>query len=493
MTIVTAALSAVVLVVLIWVGVRLGALRRRQDNVPGTVGQTLERKHLEMVKDVNEGLNALGDRLGERLSESAERLRGAVSQDLKQTRDAMLVLQLSQTEELSSNREAMTERLLNLSSGLQGKHDELRAELLTRVMERLGEQGRASHETIQNTLHGIGQQIGAAIEGLSRTTDTRLEQISGKVNERLEEGFKKTNDTFVSVMARLATIDEAQRKIDGLTSNVVSLQELLGDKRSRGAFGELQLEALVRNLLPPSAYAFQHTLSGGTRVDCVLMLPEPTGMVAVDAKFPLENYHRMFDWELAEADRLAAGRQFKADMRGHVDDICERYIVAGETSDGAVMFVPAEAVFAEIHAHHPETVDYAMQRRVWIVSPTTMMAVLNTARAVLKDVETRRQVHIIKDELAKLGKEFGRFDQRMHKLAEHIRQAHQDAQDVRITSEKISRRFSQIERVELEQSASLAQLERALLDQAAPDQTPPDQVRVDQAEQEAPLPRSEAG
>ena len=185
----------------------------------------------------------------------------------------MLVLQLSQTEELSSNREAMTERLLNLSSGLQGKHDELRAELLTRVMERLGEQGRASHETIQNTLHGIGQQIGAAIEGLSRTTDTRLEQISGKVNERLEEGFKKTNDTFVSVMARLATIDEAQRKIDGLTSNVVSLQELLGDKRSRGAFGELQLEALVRNLLPPSAYAFQHTLSGGTRVDCVLMLP----------------------------------------------------------------------------------------------------------------------------------------------------------------------------------------------------------------------------
>ena len=180
-------------------------------------------------------------------------------------------------------------------------------------------------------------------------------------------------------------------------------------------------------------------------------------------------------------------------MRGHVDDICERYIVAGETSDGAVMFVPAEAVFAEIHAHHPETVDYAMQRRVWIVSPTTMMAVLNTARAVLKDVETRRQVHIIKDELAKLGKEFGRFDQRMHKLAEHIRQAHQDAQDVRITSEKISRRFSQIERVELEQSASLAQLARALLDQAAPDQTPPDQVRVDQAEQEAPLPRSEAG
>jgi DNA recombination protein RmuC len=203
----------------------------------------------------------------------------------------------------------------------------------------------------------------------------------------------------------------------------------------------------------------------------------------VDAKFPLENYQRMFDWDVAEADRASAFRQFKADLRRHVDDICERYIIAGETSDGAVMFVPAEAVFAEIHAHHPETVDYAMQRRVWIVSPTTMMAVLNTARAVLKDVETRRQVHIIKDELAKLGKEFGRFDQRMRKLAEHIRQAHEDAVDVRITSDKISRRFSQIERVELEQPASLAQLERGLLDQ------PP----LDQPDQDAPLPRSEAG
>ena len=223
------------------------------------------------------------------------------------------------------------------------------------------------------------------------------------MHERLDEGFKNTNETFANVMARLATIDEAQKKIDGLTSNVVSLQELLGDKRSRGAFGEVQLEALVRNLLPPNAYEFQYTLSNGTRVDCVLKLPEPTGMVAVDSKFPLENYHRMFDPGLYEGDRAQAQRQFRADLRQHVDDIASKYIIAGETSDGAVMFVPAEAVFAEIHAYHAEVVDYAMQRRVWIVSPTTLMAVLNTARAVLKDVETRQQVHIIKDELAQAG------------------------------------------------------------------------------------------
>jgi DNA recombination protein RmuC len=251
-------------------------------------------------------------------------------------------------------------------------------------------------------------------------------------------------------MARLATIDEAQKKIDGLTSNVVSLQELLGDKRSRGAFGEVQLEALVRNILPVSAYEMQHCLPNGTRVDCALFLPEPTGTVAVDSKFPLENYHRMYEIGISEAERLLAQKQFKADVRKHVDDIAAKYIIANVTSDGAVMFVPAEAVFAEIHAYHPDIVDYAMSRRVWVVSPTTLMAVLNTARAVLKDVETRKQVHIIKDELGKLGKEFGRFDQRMKKLADHIRQAHEDALDVHTTSQKISRRFAAIEKVELE-------------------------------------------
>ncbi len=169
--------------------------------------------------------------------------------------------------------------------------------------------------------------------------DGRLEQIGGKVNERLDEGFKKTNETFVSVMARLATIDEAQKKIDGLTTNVVSLQELLGDKRSRGAFGEVQLEGLVRNILSPQAYEMQYTLPNGSRADCVLKLPEPTGMVAVDSKFPLENYHRMFD-AASPAEKLVAERQFKADVKKHVDDISSKYIIPDVTSDGAVMFIP---------------------------------------------------------------------------------------------------------------------------------------------------------
>ena len=470
------ALVLITLIAVVWVGVRVGNLLQRQENLPETVTQVLERKHLEMLKDLNDGLNTLADRVGSSLGENSERLRNTVSQDLKQTRDAMLVLQLSQTEELSANRETTAQRLSNLAADLQAKQDALRGELLTRVLERLGEQGRANQELIQSTLHSITQQLTGSIEGLTRSTDTRLEQISGKVSERLDEGFKKTNETFASVMARLATIDEAQRKIDGLTTNMVSLQQLLGDKRARGAFGEVQLEALVRNLLPPSAYEFQYTLPNGYRADCMLLLPDPTGLVAVDAKFPLESYHRMYDDGIAEGDRAAAKRQFRTDLRKHVSDIAERYILAGETSDGAVMFVPAEAVFAEIHAHHGEVVDYAMQRHVWIVSPTTMMAVLNTARAVIKDVETRRQVHIIKDELSKLGKEFGRFDQRMRKLSEHIRQAHEDAEDVRITSDKISRRFLQIERVELDMPAGTPQLPSAMgdvpRDGARADETP---------------------
>jgi DNA recombination protein RmuC len=439
---------------------------------PESLARVLEEKHLAMLKDLNSGLNTLGDRLSASQAELSERLRNTVSQELIQTRTALATLQLKQAEELSANRETLTQRLAQMNTELQGKHDQLRTEVLTRILQTLAEQNRAEQELIQTTMRNATAQLAASMELLSKTTDTRLEQISGRVSERLEEGFKKTNETFVSVMERLATIDEAQKKLDGLTTNVVSLQELLGDKRARGAFGEVQLENLVRNILPEIAYEFQYTFkSNGARADCVLKLPEPTGMVAVDSKFPMENYHRMFESGVSEADRAVAQRQFRADVKKHVEDIASKYIIAGETSDGAVMFVPAEAVFAEIHAYHPEVVDFAMQRRVWIVSPTTLMAVLNTARAVMKDVATREQVHIIKDELSKLGKDFARFDQRMKKLADHIRMAHQDAEDVRVSSDKITRRFNQIERVELDQLEQVREFERALLDSPQEDES----------------------
>lgn len=459
---------ALVIGMLAWLIVRINSLQATLAQLPVHLDDGLEPRHRAMLNDLHQGLSTQSDRTQSALTDVSERLRTLVSSELAGTRSAVQTLQLEQSTQLAANREAMhaaihaltqsqaselassrTALNLQLTEFATGLHN-AQSEFLSKTLQTLAEQGRAEQTLIQTTLQQAGSQLAASVESLAKGVDSRLAEISGKVAERLDEGFKKTNETFASVMARLATIDEAQKKIDGLTTNVVTLQALLGDKRSRGAFGEVQLEGLVRNILPPDAYVFQATLTNGSRVDCVLVLPDPTGRVSVDAKFPLENYHRMCNRESAESDRTLATRAFKTDIKKHVDDIASKYIIDGETSDGAVMFIPAEAVFAEIHAYHADVVEYAMNRRVWIVSPTTLMAVLNTARAVIKDVETRRQVHIIKDELSKLGQEFGRFDARMKKLADHIRLAHEDAAEVHITSQKIKRRFTQIESVDLE-------------------------------------------
>ncbi|MDP1766112.1 MAG: DNA recombination protein RmuC [Methylotenera sp.] len=420
-------LALAMFLLLLWQTFRSNQLDKKTPDLHQLVLQQLEEKHRAMLLDFNDGLNKLGDRLSASSNETSERLRSSVAIELQATRDAMQALQLAQNNSLSLTRETVLEKLHTT----------------------LSEQGKSQQALINDTMLKATTTLTQSIEGLTKAVDSRLEQIGGKVSERLDEGFKKTNQTFIDVMARLATIDEAQKKIDGLTTNVVSLQELLGDKRSRGAFGEVQLEALVRNVLPVNSFAMQHTFENGTRADCALFLPEPTGTVAVDSKFPLENYHRMFDSKLSDAEQLLAEKQFKLDVKKHVDDIANKYIISNVTSDGAVMFIPAEAVFAELHAYHNDVIEYAMNKRVWVVSPTTLMAVLNTARAVLKDVETRKQVHVIKEELGKLSKDFGRFDQRMKKLADNIRQAHENAQEVHISSQKISSRFAQIERVEL--------------------------------------------
>ncbi len=424
-------------------------------DMPGVLAaqQSAEQalRHREMLTDLGDGLAKQGDRIAQSQAEAGERLRSAVAQELTLTREAVTKLQLDQAQNLAI-----------LTQNLSQKQDALKSEMLAQTLEKIAEQSRVQTEAMQSTMRLLTLQISERVELLTKTNDTRLAEISGKVTERLDEGFKKTNETFVNVMTRLATIDEAQKKLDGLTTNVVSLQQLLGDKKSRGAFGEVQLEQVIRNMLPETSFEFQYTFShGGQKVvaDCVLKLPDPVGLIAIDSKFPLENYERMIS---DEADKVSPA-VFKADVKKHVDAIASKYIIAGETSDGAMMFVPAEAVFAEIHARHRDIVEYAQQRRVWIVSPTTLMAVLNTVRAVLKDVETRKQVHIIKDELGKLGKEFGRFDERMRKLAEHIRQANKDVDDVAVTSKKISDRFQSIERVELDTLAS-----PAINDPAAP-------------------------
>jgi DNA recombination protein RmuC len=350
---------------------------------------------------------------------------------------------------LSKQTTDTLDRLADLQRALTTRQDQMRQDVLEQMLGKMAEQARANQNMLQTTLQTISQQLGTQAQTMTSTVNERLSEISAKVNERLEDGFKRTNETFVNVMQRLATIDEAQKKIDSLTTNVVSLQALLGDKRSRGALGEVQLEAIVRNLLPPNVYSFQASLSNGTRADCLLDLPAPTGKIVIDSKFPLENFHRAADSARSQTDRDLAQREFARDVKRHVDDIAKKYIVPGETGEGAMLFVPAEAVFAEIHAYHPDVIDHAQARRVWVVSPTTLMAVLNTVRAVLRDVEMREQAKVIQSAIAALDVEFSRFDQRMEKLASDIARVSKDVDDVHVTSKKITKRFGQITKADL--------------------------------------------
>jgi DNA recombination protein RmuC len=245
-------------------------------------------------------------------------------------------------------------------------------------------------------------------------------------------------------------IDKAQKNITELSTQVVGLQDILANKQARGAFGEIQLRDIVEKILPPSAYAFQVTLGNGKRVDCLLKLPNPPGSIAIDSKFPLESYEALCAAR-EEPAITTARRALAADLRKHVRDIAEKYIVPGETAESALMFLPSEAVFAEIHANFRGVVEESHQATVWIVSPTTLWAMLTTIRAVLRDVRMREQAGLIQVEVQTLLKDVMRLDDRVGKLQSHFNQASDDVRQIRISTEKIARRGTQIAEVEIEE------------------------------------------
>lgn len=306
-----------------------------------------------------------------------------------------------------------------------------------------------SLKLLQDSLQQGLQHISQRMDKLTENTQEKLLGISHQVEKRLFDGFAQTTATFTDVVKRLALIDEAQKRITELSTNVVNLQHILADKRSRGVFGEIQLNALIENVLPTKNYSLQHTLSNGKRVDCLLLLPAPTGSIAIDAKFPLEGFRKLTDIDLPKSEQRAAAAQFRQDIRHHIQAVASKYIIPGETSEAALLFIPAEAVFAEIHAHYYDLVEEAQRKRVWLVSPTTMMAVLTTTSAILKDAATREQIHLIQQHLSVLGKDFSRFKQRMDHLFRHIQQAYTDIQDAKTSADKITTRFEKIEKVEL--------------------------------------------
>lgn len=284
--------------------------------------------------------------------------------------------------------------------------------------------------------------------------DNRLRLINDKVNERLDENFEKTNKTFTNVLERLSKIDEAQKKIDNLSTDIVSLQSVLTDKKTRGIYGEVNLEHILSNVFGKNnnkIYQMQYTFSNGVIADSVLFTPEPLGTIAIDSKFPLEHYQIMVDKNNSSEIRNQAEKLFKLDMKKHIDAISSKYIIPGVTSDQAILFLPAEAIFAEINAYHTEILEYAYKKRVWITSPTTLISTLTTIQVIIKNIERDKFAKVIHNELRLLDEEFKRYKDRWDKLYRSIETVSKDVKDIHTTTDKITKRFNSINQVEMKE------------------------------------------
>ena len=321
-----------------------------------------------------------------------------------------------------------------------------------KITERLGTLETTTVKELSSFQIDIMKTMNDNFNGLNDRIEKKLTQINDKVNERLDDNFAKTNRTFTNILERLSKIDEAQKKIDTLSTDIVSLQSILTDKKSRGIFGEINLKHILVSIFGEKndkVYRLQYTFPNTTIADAVIFAPEPLGTVAIDSKFPLEHYQKMVDKNLPQVDRNIAEKEFKVDVKKHIDAIASKYIIPGVTSDQAIMFLPAEALFAEINAYHTDLIEYAHKRRVWICSPTTLISTFTILEVLLKNMERDKYASIIHDELNKLGVEFGRYKERWDKLSRSIETVNKDIENIHVTTDKISKRFDSISKVEL--------------------------------------------
>ena len=288
--------------------------------------------------------------------------------------------------------------------------------------------------------------------------EIKINEINNRVNSRIDENFEKTNKTFINVLERLSKIDEAQKKIETLSVDIVSLENILTDKKTRGIFGEVNLCNILKNIFGEkndSLYKTQYKLSNGYIVDSVIFAPEPLKTIAIDSKFPLESYRIMVDKKKNDIERNLAFKQFKIDVKKHIDDISYKYIIEGETSDQAMMFIPAEAIFAEINAYHQDLVEYAYKKRIWLTSPTTLISTLTMIMMIIQNIERDKYTSIIHEELNKLGIEFTRFKERFDKLSKSILTVNKDVEAFNITTEKIKKKFDNISSAKIKDEKSI--------------------------------------
>ena len=324
-----------------------------------------------------------------------------------------------------------------------------------KITERLGKLEVNMIKEMSDFKSDLNKNMNDDFNKLNESVEKRLLAINEKVNERLDQNFEKTNKTFMNVVERLSKIDEAQKKIENLSGDIVSLQSILTDKKTRGIFGEVNLKNILVNVFGENndkIYKLQFTLSTGVIADSVLFAPEPLGTICIDSKFPLENYQMMVDRKLSQDMRDLYEKKFKADMKKHIDAISSKYIIPGETTDQAILFLPAEAIFAEINAYHSDIINYAYKKKVWITSPTTLISTLTVIQMIIKNMEKDKYTSIIHEELNKLGLEFARYKERWDKLSRSIQTVNKDIENVSITSEKISKKFDTINKVEIDTS-----------------------------------------
>ena len=314
-------------------------------------------------------------------------------------------------------------------------------------IERLGKFEVSINKEFSNLKEGVNHDLNENFQKVNDKLDLKLNEINNKVNLKIDENFEKTNKTFTNVLERLTKIDEAQKKIDNLGVDIVSLENILTDKKTRGIFGEVNLYNILKNVFGEkndTLYRTQYHLSNGYIADSVIFAPEPLKTIAIDSKFPLENYRIMVDKEKSDEVRNIASKQFKVDVKKHIDAISSKYIIEGETSDQAMMFIPAEAIFAEINAYHPDLIEYAYKKRVWLTSPTTLISTLTMILMIIQNIERDKYTSIIHEELNKLGIEFGRFKDRFDKLSKSILTVNKDVEAFSITTDKIKKKFDTI-------------------------------------------------
>jgi len=330
------------------------------------------------------------------------------------------------------------------------------AEPLSHQMNALGQRVQAlgeGQERLAGGLHHVSEAQAKQQTSMLQLIEKRLSDVQLQMNENLQGSARRTAHSLGELQQRLTAIDKAQEKITKLSGDVLSLQDILSNKQTRGAFGEIQLNDIVSKALPSDSYTLQATLSNGRRADCLIHLPNPPGPIVIDSKFPLEPYEALrnatTDWELNEA-----ARQLRTAVKKHIKDISEKYIIEGETADGALMFLPSEAVYAELHANFSELVREGFTARVWIVSPTTCMATLNTMRAILKDARMREQAGAIRRELGLLYQDVDRLGARVENLDRHFAQAAKDITEIRISADKAGKRARRLDNFDFEEIKS---------------------------------------